>query len=156
MGEAEGSLLNSKGGFNRCVLPRLRVMVGDKVEEYREEKRSESNFDTILTARQDNGKRKTREFQDNLEESVKTRKIMNRSTEIGASEISGFTNNKQFIHAKRKLKSKTNDQKTKPISATPSFKFIPISTMFHRINNRSGGSGSNDQGSKTEDKRTPG
>ena len=149
-------LLNSKGGFNRCVLPRLRVMVGDKVDECREERKCELNFDTVLTARQDNGKRKASEFQDNIEESVKTRKIMNGSTEIGASEISSFTNKKQFIPAKRKLKSKTKDQKNNSFSATPSFKFIPISTMFHRINNRSGGSGSNDRGSRADDKRTPG
>ena len=146
MGEADSSLLNSKGGFNRCALPRLQVIVGDRLEEYREEKRSESNFDTILTARQDNGKRKSREFQDSLEESVKsvkTRKIMNGSTEIGASEISSSINNKQFIPAKRRLKSKTKDQKNikrnKSISTTPSFNVIPISTMFDRIRNRSGG-----------------
>ena len=28
--EDDGSLLNSKGGFNRCALPRLQVVIGDK------------------------------------------------------------------------------------------------------------------------------
>ena len=31
----KGSFLNSKGGFNRCSIPRLGVMVGDKEHEDR-------------------------------------------------------------------------------------------------------------------------
>ena len=30
----DGRLLNSKGGFNRCVLPRLQVAMGDRVVEH--------------------------------------------------------------------------------------------------------------------------
>ena len=30
----EKRLLNSKGGFNRCILPRLQVAMGDKVVEH--------------------------------------------------------------------------------------------------------------------------
>ena len=37
----DGRLLNSKGEFNRCVLPRLQVAVGEKVAEYGVENRKE-------------------------------------------------------------------------------------------------------------------
>ena len=50
----EGRLLNSKGGFNRCILPRLQVAMGDRVVEH--------------------GRT---EFSDNLKEGVKLRKAKN-------------------------------------------------------------------------------
>merc|ERR1712218_92979 len=59
--EDDGSLLNSKGGFNRCALPRLQVGIGDKVAEYSDFNSERSSFDEFLTARQENSKRKERE-----------------------------------------------------------------------------------------------
>ena len=52
----DGRLLNSKGEFNRCVLPRLQVTVGEKVAEY--EDNTIYNFESTLTARKDFSKRK--------------------------------------------------------------------------------------------------
>ena len=55
--EDDGSLLNSKGGFNRCALPRLQVMIGDKPAENEERLTA---FHDILTSQQtQGGKRKS-------------------------------------------------------------------------------------------------
>ena len=64
----DGRLLNSKGEFNRCVLPRLQVAVGEKVAEYGDNRKERTNFDGILTARQDVSKRKHRELSDSSRE----------------------------------------------------------------------------------------
>ena len=47
--EDDGSLLNSKGGFNRCALPRLQVVIGDKSAETEERLTA---FHDILTSQQ--------------------------------------------------------------------------------------------------------
>ena len=47
--EDDGSLLNSKGGFNRCALPRLQVVIGDKPAENEERLTA---FHDILTSQQ--------------------------------------------------------------------------------------------------------
>ena len=55
--EDDGSLLNSKGGFNRCALPRLQVVIGDKPAENEERLTA---FHDILTSQQtQGGKRKS-------------------------------------------------------------------------------------------------
>ena len=55
--EDDGSLLNSKGGFNRCALPRLQVVIGDKSAETEERLTA---FHDILTSQQtQGGKRKS-------------------------------------------------------------------------------------------------
>ena len=48
-----GRLLNSKGEFNRCVLPRLKVAMGAKVAEDGGNSKERENFDEVLTARQE-------------------------------------------------------------------------------------------------------
>ena len=56
--EDDGLLLNSKGGFNRCVLPRLQVVMGDKPVGNEEGEEKLTKFDEILTSRQTEVKRK--------------------------------------------------------------------------------------------------
>ena len=49
----QGNILNSKGGFNRCSIPRLGVMVGDKEHEDRGHgggaPLTDNDVDTVLT-----------------------------------------------------------------------------------------------------------
>ena len=63
----EGRLLNSKGGFNRCILRRLQVAMGDRVVEHRD--KNKERFDADC-----DGGMKTQEFTANLEEGMKHRK----------------------------------------------------------------------------------
>ena len=40
----EGRLLNSKGGFNRCIIPRLQVAMGDRVAEHGDKNKKYAGF----------------------------------------------------------------------------------------------------------------
>ena len=66
----EKRLLNSKGGFNRCILPRLQVAMGDKVVEHSDKNKERSDPDSDCVGA------KT-ELTDNLEEGMKNRKAKN-------------------------------------------------------------------------------
>ena len=63
MKEKDGLLLNSKGGFNRCALPRLQVAIGDKawekdLKEKEREKTYLENIDEVNSVvKVDGGKR---------------------------------------------------------------------------------------------------
>ena len=126
MGGDDGRLLNSKGGFNRCVLPRLQVAMGDRVVEH--------------------GRT---ELSDNLEDGVKLRKTKNvykRRKGARASESS----NPEIL---RKIKKA---QKMKSIISSsykfvPLTKVFGVMDMKSKT-----GIGSNDWGSSNQDKRKPG
>ena len=49
MKEKDGLLLNSKGGFNRCALPRLQVAIGDKAweKDLKEKEREKAYLENI-------------------------------------------------------------------------------------------------------------
>ena len=137
----DGRLLNSKGGFNRCVLPRLQVAVGDKVAEYSDNNSERSSFHEILTARQENSKRKERED-----------KIGSDSEKKEALTTASF--NRNSIHSR---KIKIPKKRKKQISPSPTFNFVPLSRVFAVTENAPGSAqGSNDRGSGDQDKRTPG
>ena len=137
----DGSLLNSKGGFNRCVLPRLQVAIGDKVAEYSDNNSERSSFDEFLTARQENSKRKERED-----------KIGSDSEKKEALTTASF--NRNSIHLR---KIKIPKKRKNEISPSPTFNFVPLSRVFAVTENAPGSAqGSNDRGSGDQDERTPG
>ena len=53
MKQEEGSILNSKSGYNRCLIPRLSIMMGDRVQSEEVDKTSqvytEEEVETIFT-----------------------------------------------------------------------------------------------------------
>ena len=49
LNQVDGNILNSKSGFNRCLIPRLTVMMGDRVVEDRPGSR-ETTDDEVETA----------------------------------------------------------------------------------------------------------
>ena len=53
LNQVDGNILNSKSGFNRCLIPRLTVMMGDRVVEDRPNNReaSEEEVETAFEAR---------------------------------------------------------------------------------------------------------
>ena len=55
MKQEEGSILNSKSGYNRCLIPRLSIMMGDRVQSEEVDKTSqvytEEEVETIFTDR---------------------------------------------------------------------------------------------------------
>ena len=55
MKQEEGSILNSKSGYNRCLIPRLSIMMGDRVQSEEVDKTSqvytEKEVETIFTDR---------------------------------------------------------------------------------------------------------
>ena len=146
----DGRLLNSKGEFNRCVLPRLQVAVGEKVAEDGVENRKEgTNFDGILTARKDNPKRKYRsdaeELGKDLEKNMNVKKDPERQeTKTEAS----FTSNS----VRKLIKPKKSKNK---ISPPQNYNFIPLSRRFEKTDYEPGIFGSNDRGSNNRDKRPP-
>ena len=138
----EGRLLNSKGGFNRCIIPRLQVAMGDRVAEHGDKNKNKERSDTDC-----DGGKKT-EFTDNLENGMKKGKAQNaRKMRKGAwtSESTNPTYLRKNQQAP-KNKSKISTQ----------FNFIPLSMMFEKIDKKPTELGSNDRGSKDQDKRKPG
>ena len=137
----EGRLLNSKGGFNRCVLPRLQVAMGDKVVEHGEKNKERSDPDC-------DGGKKTQEFTDNLEEGMKHRKYQNVCKRRKGARTSESSN--QFLRKIQKAQKMKNQ-----ISAQ--YNFVPLSKVFDVIDKKPRpGLGSNDRESKNQDKRKPG
>ena len=50
MNQGKSNILNSRSGFNRCLIPRLTVSLGDRVQEetVRDQRYSEREIDTIF------------------------------------------------------------------------------------------------------------
>ena len=138
----EKRLLNSKGGFNRCILPRLQVAMGDKVVEHSDKNKERSDPDSDCVGA------KT-ELTDNLEEGMKNRKAKNvykRRKGAWASESSNPENLRKIKKA-QKMKSKISTN----------YNFVPLSKVFDVMEMKpKTGIGSNDRGSKNQDKRKPG
>ena len=64
LNQVDGNILNSKSGFNRCLIPRLTIMMGDRVMEDRPASREtcEEEVETAFEARdKSNRKSKCRE-----------------------------------------------------------------------------------------------
>ena len=136
----KGRLLNSKGGFNRCILPRLQVAMGDKVVEHGVNKKEEPGPDC-------NGGEK--EFTGNLEEGMEQRMSRNVDRRRKAARASD-SSNPEFL---RKIK-KAKNMKSKISSQ---YNFVPLSKVFDVMNTKPRtGIGSNDRGSNNQDKRKPG
>ena len=118
----DGRLLNSKGGFNRCVLPRLQVAMGDRVVEH--------------------GRT---EFSDNLEDGVKLRKTKNvykRRKGARASESSNPETLKKIKKAQKMKSIISSKYKFVPLT-----KVFGVMDMKSKT-----GIGSNDWGSSNQDK----
>ena len=124
----DGRLLNSKGGFNRCVLPRLQVAMGDRVVEHGRTEFSDK---------------------DNLEDGVKLRRTKNVYKRRKGARASESSNPENL----RKIKKA---QKMKSIISS-NYKFVPLTKVFGVTDMKSKtGIGSNDWGSSNQDKRKPG
>ena len=147
----DGRLLNSKGEFNRCVLPRLQVAVGEKVAEYGDNRKERTNFDGILTARQDVSKRKHRELSDNFERDKSLEKNLNVKKDERKGTLADVSDtSNSFRKILKPKKSKNN------ISPPQNYVYVPLSRMFEKTEYRPRAFGSNDRGSSHQDNRTPG
>ena len=162
--EDDGSLLNSKGGFNRCALPRLQVVIGDKPAENEERLTA---FHDILTSQQtQGGKRKSlsKKTEDtSLPISLQKKKfkqdsVQNVRVERGKQKVrKKMDPNDRMKEAKAKARMKTKITKlNENKNIYPNFYFIPILKVFW-VKTEADDSGSNDRGSKSGGyKRQPG
>ena len=117
------------------------MALGDKVVEHGEKNKERSDPDC-------DGGKKTQEFTDNLEEGMKHRKYQNvckRRKGARASESSNpnFKKNQKAPKMKNQISTQYN--------------FVPLSKVFDVMDKKPRpGIGSNDRGSKNQDKRKPG
>ena len=145
--EDDGLLLNSKGGFNRCALPRIQVVVGEKLVEERE--KTLTKFDEILTSRQTEVKRKgppgltgdsspphkknkklTGDFSPSHK---KTKRDFNFKQRVDGEKERLDTERKEKDPGDGKKEAKAKARKVKvPLNEKipPHFNFIPISRVF--------------------------
>ena len=93
------------------------------------------------------GGKKT-EFTDNLEDGMKKGKAQNARKMRKGAQTSGSTNPNYLRKSKQdpKIKNKISTQ----------YNFIPLPMMFEKIDKKPTALGSNDRGSKDQDKRNPG
>ena len=147
----DGRLLNSKGEFNRCVLPRLQVTVGEKVAEY--EDNTIYNYDSSLTARKDSSKRKHKELSDNFEKVKSIEENLNVKKDPESKET--LTEANDTSNSVRKILKPKKKSKNK-ISPPQNYDFIPLSKVFEKTETNPGVFGSIDWGLKNQDKRKPG
>ena len=134
MKEKDGLLLNSKGGFNRCALPRIQVAIGDKAwEGHQKEKERE----------------KTRITYKCLEDKEEENRELKVDDERKASEKTSVDNLKLLKRPKFKSKKSKN-------FIPNNFKFIPLSKVFDMMERKPDLGGPDDRGSRHQDKRRAG
>ena len=165
--EDNGLLLNSKGGFNRCVLPRLQVVMGDKLVENEEREEKLTNYDEILTSRQTEEKRKdSSRLTGDLSPPNKNNKRTKRDTNLREEGVKERLDRererreKEMSDGEKEAKVKTSRaRKTKVPKLNdklpPNFDFIPISRVFSVKPKTSVGQSDN-WGSRPRYKRKPG
>ena len=157
--EDDGSLLNSKGGFNRCALPRLQVVIGDKSAETEERLTA---FHDILTSQQRKSvSKKTEDTSLPISPQKKKFKqdsVRNVRVERGKQKVrKKMDPNDRMKEAKAKARMKTKITKlNENKNIYPNFNFIPILKVFG-VKTEPDDSGSNDRGSRSGGyKRPPG
>ena len=130
MKEKDGLLLNSKGGFNRCALPRLQVAIGDKAweKDLKEKEREKA-------------------YLENIDEENRVVKVDGRKK---ASDKTSADSLK--LPNRPKFKAK----KSKKNFIPNNFKFIPLSKVFDLTERKPDLGGPDDRGSRLRDKRRAG
>ena len=169
--EDDGLLLNSKGGFNRCVLPRLQVVVGDKPVEERE--KTLTTFDEILTSRQTEVKRKgppqdfspphkkTQKTDGGLSPVTQKNKRDSKRRVYGEKErLDTERKEKELGDRMKEAKAKARKVKIPPFKLNdkipPHFNFIPISRVFSVKTKTETVGETDNRGSRSGYKRKPG
>ena len=129
--EDNGLLLNSMGGFNRCVLPQLQVVMGDKPVGNEEREGMLTNFDEILTLRQEEMKRKdpSRLTRDLSLPNKKTKRDLNQREESVKERLDTERQGKEKEKSEMKKEAKDKARKNKVPKLNdkipPNFDFIP-------------------------------
>ena len=165
--EDNGLLLNSKGGFNRCVLPRLQVVMGDKLVENEEREEKLTNYDEILTSRQTEEKRKdSSRLTGDLSPPNKNNKRTKRDTNLREEGVKERLDRererreKEMSDGEKEAKVKTSRAKKTKVpklndKLPPNFDFIPISRVFS-VKPKTFVGQSDNWGSRPRYKRKPG